>query len=130
MFTWNSNPVKVRQGLFKCPNCRTFYNPTNGGCPGCSSKRKPNNFYVSTFALIIVLFLSAMYIKDAGAQPECYWIDGEWVCISHIALTPLAPTSTPVAPTVTPTPTIVIQPHPTATPTQPAHIVYFPLIQR
>ncbi len=52
--------VKVRCGLAKCPSCGTYYDPTYGGCPGCSSKHKPSKFYVSTFALIIVLFLLVM----------------------------------------------------------------------
>jgi hypothetical protein len=140
MVNWNTNSVKRRSGLARC-HCGAWYDPTFGKnhCP-------PKRFYVSLFAAIIVLFLSVMRVIDASAQttpvepgpaPECYWIDGQWLCISHIeAPTPFVPSATPtatpppVAPTVTPTPTIVIQPHPTATPTQPAHIVYFPLINR
>ena len=38
-----------------------------GGCV-LKRKRTPNNFYVSTFALIIVLFLSVMCTVNAGAQ--------------------------------------------------------------
>jgi hypothetical protein len=76
---------------------------------------------VAFFVAIIIAFFIFMATIDANGQtdpgpaPECYWIDEQWVCISHIALTPFVPTSTPVpaptvAPTVTPTPTIVIQP--------------------
>jgi hypothetical protein len=112
MLSWKSESVNVRYGLVKCWSCGELYDPTYGKCP-CKRKRKPNNFYVSTFALIIVVFLSAMYIKDAGAQaepieptPVCFWIDEGLVCINHIAMTPQPtpmPTLTP-APTITPLP--------------------------
>lgn len=26
---------KKRSGVFRCPGCGTFYNPTFGKCPGC-----------------------------------------------------------------------------------------------
>ena len=26
----------IRLGLFRCPSCGTYYDPTNGACPGCS----------------------------------------------------------------------------------------------
>jgi hypothetical protein len=151
MVNWNSNSVKVRQGLFKCPNCGTFYNPTNGGCPGCSSKskRSPNASTHLIFAAIIIAFLFIMPV-DAGAQvapeptpseptPVCFWIEEGLVCLNHVAMTPapFVPTATPTAtpqlgppplPTVTPTPTIVIQPFPTATPS--SYNVYFALMYR
>jgi hypothetical protein len=87
---------------------------------GCVLKRTPSTATHLIFAAIIIAFLFVMPSNangqtDPGPAPECYWIDEQWVCISHIALTPFVPTSTPVpaptvAPTVTPTPTIVIQP--------------------
>jgi hypothetical protein len=130
MVNWNTQSVKVRCGDFKCRSCGTHFDPTNGRkCPNCNQR-----LYVNFFAAIIISFLVTMCVIDAGAQtdpgpaPECYWIDEQWVCISHIALTPFVPTSTPVpaptvAPTVTPTPTIVIQPF-------PVKKVWLPLIYR
>jgi hypothetical protein len=116
MVNWNTQSVKVRCGDFKCPHCNTHFDPTNGRkCPNCNQR-----FYCLFFAAIIIACLillpsNANGQTDPGPAPECYWIDEQWVCISHIALTPFVPTSTPVpaptvAPTVTPTPTIVIQP--------------------
>ena len=67
MVSWKSESVNVRCGLTKCWSCGELYDPTYGKCP-CKRKRKPNNFYVSTFALGIVLFLSAMCTVNAGAQ--------------------------------------------------------------
>jgi len=134
MVTWNVNFSKVRQGMAKCTECGGFYDPTYGPC-SCKHKR----YFINFFAAIIIVFLAVMCTVDAGAHqpeptPECFIVDGKEVCISHIALTPFVPTATPipaptVAPTVTPTPTIVMQPHPTATP-QAGHSVYLSLILR
>lgn len=99
------------------------------------SRNRPerNLAYATIFATIIIVLLLA-WPTVIGAQPECTWIDGEWLCISHIeaTLTPFVPTNTPV-PTVappTPTPTIVIQPFPTATPMVTVYTVYVPLVHK
>lgn len=117
MVNWNTKSVKARSGLAKCASCGGFYDPTYGACP-CQRKK----FFTLIFAAIIVFFMLAPV--DAGAQatpeptPECMWIDGQWLCISHIeAPTPFVPTATatpelgpPPLPSATPTPTVVIAP--------------------
>lgn len=30
-------PAKVRNGVFKCRSCGTYYDPTYGNCPGCGA---------------------------------------------------------------------------------------------
>lgn len=123
MVSWNINSSKVRQGLAKCSSCGGFYDPTYGPCP-CKRKR----FYC--LAAIIILFLLLLPARigaqvDATPTPECFWQDGQWLCISHIeaTVTPFVPTATPVPPTVAPTPTIVIMP-------LPKRYVYLALLYR
>jgi hypothetical protein len=113
MVNWKVDSVKVRKGQAKCPVCGEMYDPTYGPCP-CQRR-----FYVAIFAAIVVLFLLA-WPAVTGAQspeptPECFMVDGQWLCISHVEMTPFVPTSTPIppptmVPTVTPTATVVIAP--------------------
>ena len=30
-------PAKVRNGVYKCRTCGTYYDPTYGNCPGCGA---------------------------------------------------------------------------------------------
>jgi hypothetical protein len=110
MVNWKVDSVKVHPGMAKCPVCKALYDPTNGH-PHCS------RFYHALFAAFIILLA---WPNATGAQapeptPECFMVDGQWLCISHAEMTPFVPTPTPVAPptmtpTATPTPTVVIAP--------------------
>lgn len=36
--SWASQPTnQPTAGVYKCPTCGTYYDPTHGGCPGCAS---------------------------------------------------------------------------------------------
>lgn len=94
------------------------------------------NVYLCILALLLLVALTVPTQPLAAQEPTptifCYWTpEGEWVCISGIALT-VTPTATPIAPppietatpTPTPTPTVEIQPFPVCS---IAHCVYLPI---
>ena len=58
----------IRPGLFRCPSCGTYYNPTYGPCPNCSfrSHRSHPSYRSYLFPLILLTLLWLSLSKPSG----------------------------------------------------------------
>ena len=83
MLLRNSDLNKVRSGVFRCPTCGTYYDPTNGPCPGCATKRSYSLATISGAVVLLLFLLLWLPIEVAQAQmapPPCAVNDGVVQC--------------------------------------------------
>lgn len=79
MLLRNSDLHKVRCGVFKCPTCGTFYDPTYGACPGCQPSK------AQALAIVVMVLLALWVPVQARAQmapPACVVNGGVVECNS------------------------------------------------
>jgi len=115
----------VRLGVFRCPTCGTYYDPTNGSCPGCAQKHiKLYTIYVAILVLMGMLFWLPMEVQVSAQVANCR------ASAVPCDFTPFVPTDTPVPTTVpTATPTdIVLQPIPRCAPIRNEKCVFLAFI--
>lgn len=55
----------IRLGIFRCPTCGTYYNPTYGSCPTCHPSHRP---YLSFWVLIPLLLTLICVATPVAAQ--------------------------------------------------------------
>lgn len=91
MVNRNHSFCKVRFGLYRCPKCGTYYDPTNGH--KCSRTKFCAGFLAAIIALMFLFVCLPSNVNaqtepppDCELQCECEWIDDAWFCISHVEM--------------------------------------------
>ncbi len=82
MILKKSDLARVRTGLFRCPTCGTYYDPTYGACPGCKPSKAT---IVATLGIVIFLIWLPLRVQAQLAPPPCV-VQGEVVQCNFVYL--------------------------------------------